>query len=354
MQSVELYTSRNGEVTLEVTTSEGAVWLNRRQLAALFGRDVKTIGKHITRALSEELEGVAVVAHFATTATDGKTYQVEHYNLDMVLSVGYRVKSPEGAHFRRWANTVLKQYLVEGVALNERRLADLNRIVEILSRSEHDLVAGTADIIARYIPSLTLLRDYDDGEVRVAPRTSPRWPLILPEARAIISRVAKQFPNDSMLGQERAGALESVVGALYQSFDGQDLYPTAEDKAANLLYLMVKDHPLSDGNKRSAAALFITFLEKHGLLTDTTGDRRVSNNALASLTLMVAMSNPREKDLITALIVRMLTPPGWSSASPGSPRAGCSAPSTAARGPRPGTPPPCAPAPASGAPTGAP
>ncbi|KQB83104.1 virulence protein RhuM/Fic/DOC family protein [Corynebacterium oculi] len=305
--SVELYTSHSGEVTLEVTASGGDVWLNRRQLAALFGRDVKTIGKHITRVLREKLEGMAVVANFATVASDGKTYQVEHYNLDMVLSVGYRVKSTEGVHFRRWANTMLRQYLVEGAALNERRLHELQRIVEIMGRSDNQPLSGAADIITRYLPSLTLLQDYDNGAVPAEPRTTAQWVLTVEEARGVITRVAAEFPDDALLGHERGDTLSAVIGAIYQSFDGQDLYPTAEEKAANLLYLIVKDHPLSDGNKRSAAALFITFLDHHGLLTDASGQQRIANNALTALTLMVAMSRPQEKDLMTAMLIRMLT-----------------------------------------------
>ncbi|WP_152821403.1 MULTISPECIES: virulence protein RhuM/Fic/DOC family protein [unclassified Corynebacterium] len=309
-QAVALYTSRNGEVTLEVTTTEGSVWLNRRQLAALFGRDIKTIGKHIARALAEELKGMATVANFATVAREGTrevTRQVEHYNLDMVLSVGYRVKSAEGVHFRRWANTVLKRYLVEGAALNEPRLRDLQRIIEIMKRSDHPPLSRAADIIARYLPSLALLQDYDNGAVPTEPRTTARWVLTEQEARAIVARVASEFPDNTLLGRERGDSLAAVLGAIYQSFDGRDLYPTAEEKAANLLYLMVKDHPLSDGNKRSAAALFVTFLEHHGLLTDAAGTRRIANNTLTALTLMVAMSRPREKDLMTALLVRMIT-----------------------------------------------
>lgn len=282
------------------------MWLSRQQLALLYGRDIKTIGKHIANALREELDGLSVVAKFATTATDGKTYQVEHYNLEMILSVGYRVKSAEGVHFRRWANDVLNRYLLEGIALNERRLAELGQVVEILGRSDHELVAGTADIISRYLPGLSLLRDFDNGEIRIEPHTDPQWTLTIEEARSVIARVASEFPDDNLLGHERGDALDGIIGAIYQSFAGIDLYSTVEEKAANLLYLVVKDHPLSDGNKRSAAALFITFLEKNGLLYESAGKQKISSNELAATTLMVAMSKPQEKDLMTALVGRMI------------------------------------------------
>lgn len=306
-EDVALYRSHDGSVSVEVRTDGDDVWLTRLQLAALFGRDVKTIGKHVASARREELADLAVVAKFATTAADGKTYHVEHYSLDMILSIGYRVKSAEGVYFRRWANEVLRQYLTTGAALNERRLEQLGSVVEILSRSTDELVSGVADVLAGYLPGLTLLRDYDDGHIDIAGGAVPGWMLTLQEAREVIAVVANEFPADGLFGKERGDALEGAIGAIYQSFGGQDLYPTAEDKAANLLYFVVKDHPLSDGNKRSAAALFITFLARNGLLNDAAGRQRVANNALAAITLMVAMSDPKEKDLMIALLIRMIT-----------------------------------------------
>ncbi len=176
-----------------------------------------------------------------------------------------------------------------------------------MSRSSDDLIAGVADVLAGYIPSLTLLRDYDEGAVEAQPSAVPDWALTLDEAREVIRQLAAEFPADGLLGKERGDALEGIVATIYQGFDGQPLYPTVEDQAANLLYLVVKDHPLSDGNKRSAAALFVTFLARNGILAGESGVPRISNNALAAITLMVAMSDPKEKDLMVALLVRMLT-----------------------------------------------
>ena len=303
---VELYESADGGFELAVRSDGESVWLTRAQLAQLFARDVKTVGKHIANARREELDGIPVVAKYATTAADGKTYQVEHYNLDMVLSVGYRVKSSEGVHFRRWANDVLRRYLLEGVATDARRLRQLGAIVHVLSRSADELVAGVAEVVARYLPSLRTLRDYDEGEIPASGGDAPTWTLTYDEARAVIDEVGAEFPTDALFGGERGDALRGVVATIYQGFGGVDLYPTVQEKAANLLYLVVKDHPLTDGNKRSAAALFVHFLARNGVLDDASGIARISNNALAAITLMVAMSDPKEKELMIALLVSML------------------------------------------------
>lgn len=301
---VVFYTTPDGTSSLDVRTDGETVWLTRQQLATLFGRDVKTVGKHISNARREELEGMAVVAKFATTAADGKSYQVEHYNLDMILSVGYRVKSAEGVHFRRWATDVLRRYLVEGAAINERRLDELGSIVKVLARSTDQLVAGVADVVGGYLPGLQMLRDYDEGDLGEVAGRAPDWTLTIDEARAVIAQVRDDFESDTLFGRERGDALAGVIGAIYQGFAGEELYPGIEEKAANLLYLVVKDHPLADGNKRSAAALFVMFLSRNGILQRADG-AIINNNALAALTLLVAMSDPGEKDLMIGLITRM-------------------------------------------------
>lgn len=306
---IELYRSAAGDVELAVRADGETVWLSRAQLATLFGRDVKTIGKHVLNAQREELAGVSTVAKFATVQREGDRSverQVEHYNIDMVLSVGYRVKSAEGVHFRRWANDVLRRYVLEGHALNERRLHELGSIVQVLSRSSDELVAGVAEVVERYLPSLRALRAYDNGEIDEVLGTSPTWQLSYDEARTVIDRVAAEFPVDVLFGGERGDALRGVVATIYQGFGGVELYPTVQSKAANLLYLVIKDHPLTDGNKRSAAALFVHFLQRNGALDGPGGVPRISNNALAAITLMVAMSDPKEKALMIALVVSML------------------------------------------------
>ncbi|GAA1958581.1 virulence protein RhuM/Fic/DOC family protein [Microbacterium deminutum] len=307
-QSIELYRSASGEFELAVRADAQTVWLSADQLVELFGRDKSTISRHLRNVFDDgELERDAVVADFATTAADGKSYQVAHYNLDVVISVGYRVKSTEGVSFRRWATQVLRQYLLEGVALNERRLAQLGSIVRVLSRSSDELVAGVAEVVANYLPSLRTLRAYDEGEIAPAVGDTPTWTLSYDEARAVIDEVGAEFPDDTLFGGERGGALRGIVETIYQEFGGVELYSTLQEKAANLLYLVIKDHPLTDGNKRTAAALFVHFLARNRALEGVGGVTRISNNALAAITLMVAMSDPKEKELMIALLVSMLS-----------------------------------------------
>ncbi|HRA47669.1 MAG TPA: RhuM family protein [Thermomicrobiales bacterium] len=228
------------------------------------------------------------------------------YSLDVILAIGYRANSGRAIAFRRWATEVLKRYLVDGAALNDWRLEQLESIVRILNRSTDELVAGVADVLTRYMPSLHLLQEYDNGHVQLQPGSAPGWRLTIDEARTVIGSIGGAFPADHLFGRERDHGLESVIAAIYQGFGGHEIYPTVEEKAANLLYLVVKDHPLSDGNKRSAAALFVMFLSRNGLLELPDGQPRISNNALAAITLMVAMSNPLEKALMIALIMRMI------------------------------------------------
>ncbi|WP_022889520.1 RhuM family protein [Agromyces italicus] len=305
---IELYRSSDGSIVFDVRTDAETVWLSADQLVALFGRDKSTISRHLRNVFEDgELERDSVVADFATTASDGKTYVVTHYNLDVVISVGYRVKSVEGVRFRRWATDVLRRYVIEGAAINERRLEQLGSLVQILARSGDDMIVGTAEVLARYLPSLRTLRDYDEGSIDLARGVEPSWVLTYDEARVVIDGVRAEFPEDRLFGSERGAALKGVVATIYQGFAGQELYPTVQEKAANLLYLVVKDHPLSDGNKRSGAALFVHFLAKNGQLADASGTPRISNTALAAITLMVAMSDPKEKDLMVALLMSMLT-----------------------------------------------
>ena len=204
---IELYESSDGSFAIEVRTDGATVWLTQQQLAALFGRDPTTIGRHVRNALREELADLATTALFAVVHREGARVverQVEHYNLDMVLSVGYRVKSPEGIHFRRWASSVLKKYLIKGVALNEQRLNQIGSIVQVLSRSPDELVSGVADVLASYVPGLRLLREYDNGHITVSEGAVPGWELTIDEARTVVNRVAAEFPQDKLFGRDPA------------------------------------------------------------------------------------------------------------------------------------------------------
>ena len=299
-QQISLYENPDHTVRLEVRTDSDTVWLTQQQMAQLFGRDVTTIRRHIKAAREEELEEIPVSAKFALTASDGKTYQVEHYNLDMILSVGYRVKSKQGIYFRRWANSVLKQHLVQGYTVNRQRLDTLKTVVRILERADVPEIAGAAELLQNYLPSLELLNDYDTGALPSPEGSNPSWRLTHSEALAFVQSLP-YYADSSLFGRERGESFEGIINTLYQGFGDQDLYPSAEAKAANLLYLVVKDHPFLDGNKRSAAALFVYFLNKNGLLKQ--GDHLlVEGNALAAMTLMVALSDPSEKDAMVALV----------------------------------------------------
>jgi len=305
MNEIELYESRDGVVSVEVQSDGETVWASSAQIERLFGIDQSRVSRHIRGVFADhevDRESNMRKAHIASADRP-----VTFYSLDVILAVGYRARSARAIEFRRWATDVLRRYALAGVAVNERRLKELGQVVSILARSSDELIAGVADVVASYLPGLALLRDYDEGAIAAAPSAAPDWTLTLDEARAVIAQVGAEFPDDRLFGTERGAALAGIVETIYQGFGGHDLYPTVEEKAANLLYLVVKDHPLSDGNKRSAAALFVTFLARNGLLLDADGRRRISNNALAAITLMVAMSDPKEKDLMVALLIRMIS-----------------------------------------------
>ena len=310
-KSIIIYQPVEGQAGIDVRVESETVWLSQRQMGELFDVDVRTISEHLSNVFSSgELEKEATIRKFRIVRREGSrdvTRNVEHYNLDAIISVGYRVKSATATQFRIWATKRLREYLVQGYSINEQRLEQLGQIAQVLSRSENPAVAGTGEVLASYLPSLHVLRDYDDGViVQQSDGRSPVWELGYEDAQAIIARLREEFPDDVLLGVENGDGLQSVVATIYQSFAGQDLYPTLEEKAANLLYLVVKDHPLADGNKRSAAALFVEFLDRNAALYQADGVARVSNNALAAMTLMVAMSSPQEKDLMVALIQRMI------------------------------------------------
>ena len=312
--SIIIYQPHADQPAVDVRLEGETVWLSQRQMAELFDVDVRTISEHLSNVFSSgELEKEATIRKFRIVRHEGTrnvTRSVEHYNLDAIISVGYRVKSATATQFRIWATKRLREYLVQGYSINQQRLEQLGQIVEVMARADNHLVAGTGEVLSAYIPSLQTLRDYDEGTLSDSESTgnAPVWKLTHADAQAIIARARSEFPQDRLFGLENGDKLKSVVATIYQSFAGEDLYPTTEQKAANLLYLMVKDHPLVDGNKRSAAALFIEFLSRNNLLFSADGTPLVSNNALAAMTLMVAMSNPQEKDLMVALVERLISP----------------------------------------------
>ncbi len=307
---IVLFESSDEQVSLPVSVDNETVWLTRNQMALLFDRDVKTIGKHINNALREELEGPvnSVVAKFATTATDGKVYQVEHYNLDVIISVGYRVKSRRGVEFRRWATGVLREYVMKGHTENRRRLEQLGQIVSVMDRVPESL--GASDILSvvkAYTSALDLLDDYDHQRVG-KPQGSAKAVHVLEydECRELIESM--RFAGESSLfGVEKDGSFKSSIAAIYQSFAGQEIYPSLEEKAANLLYFVTKNHSFLDGNKRIAASLFLYFLDVNGALW-VDGRKRVPDSVLVAVTIMIAESNPKEKEAMVALVMSFLSP----------------------------------------------
>ena len=309
-KSIVLFESADGSVELPVMLDPKRedAWLSRTQLATLFGRDVKTIGKHVANALREELAGSEnrVVAKFATTARDGKTYQTEHYNLDMVLSVGYRVKSARGVEFRRWATDVLHRYVVTGHAENERRLEQLGQVAKIMARVPESLESRQIlDIVQSYTGALDLLDDYDHLCVTAPEGTPATRTITYEECREVIESL--RFGRESSLfGVEKDESFKGAVGNVFQSFGGRDLYPTLEEKAAHLLYFVVKDHSFLDGNKRIAAAVFLYFLDRNQALFTPAGEKAIDDSALVAMTILIAESKPEEKDVMAALVMHFL------------------------------------------------
>lgn len=306
----EIILFENQKVKLEVNMKDETVWLNREQLAILFDRDIKTIGKHINNALNEELDN-SVVAKFATTAKDGKTYQVEYYNLDMIISVGYRVKSQNGIVFRKWANKILKDYMLKGYAINQRRLEYLEKTVKLIDianrvdeKFENSEAKEILKVIGKYSKALDLLDDYDHKSLEKPKGSNSEKQIKYDDCIKIINKLRFNEESD-IFAIERNKGLEAIIGNIYQTFDGVDVYKSVEEKAANFLYMIVKNHVFVDGNKRIAATLFIYFLSFYDILYKD-NNHVIDNNTLASLTLLIAQSNPKEKEVMIDLVMNFL------------------------------------------------
>ena len=301
-----LFESQDKSISLNVPLKNDSVWLNRNQMAELFDRDVKTIGKHVNNAIREELAGLPVVAKFATTAADGKTYMVDYYDLDVIISVGYRVKSQRGVEFRKWANRVLRQYIMEGYAVNHNRILELGEVIRIMKRTQKSLDAQQVlAVIERYSTALDLLDDYDHQTMRRPKGSEATYVLTYEECRNVIDSM--RFGNESALfGNEKDNSFKGSIGNIYQSFAGQEAYPTLEEKAANLLYFVTKNHSFSDGNKRIAAAIFLYFLDKNEVLFDDAGNKCIDDHTLVALTIMIAESRPEEKEMMISVIMNCM------------------------------------------------
>ena len=303
----------NGDLQLDVTVSldNETVWLNRNQLAQLFDRDVKTIGKHINNALKEELDD-STVAKIATVQTEGERIiqrSIEYYNLDMIISVGYRVKSQNGVIFRKWATSILKEYMIKGYVVNEKRLEVLNKTIQIQSR----MLASTLgieekevlNVVEAYSNALSLLDDYDHGCVLKPEGTDSMYQLTYEECRTLIDSMGYSGFSDVFGVEKELGKLNGIIAAVYQNVFGREIYSSIEEKAANLLYFLIKDHPFVDGCKRIGASIFLEFLNKNQhLIID--GKQIISDSALVAITLMIAESRPEEKETMVKLVMNFL------------------------------------------------
>ena len=321
--SIVLFTTEDGNTQLEVKLEKDTVWLNREQIAQLYGRDYKTIAKHINNALREELEGEPVVAKFATPKKYGRKegynqmQNIDYYNLDMIISVGYRVKSRNGIVFRKWANNILKQYLIKGYAIDQRRLDhydELKDVVRLMSRAltlqdkvSEGEYAGLFNVINDYVYALDTLDRYDYQTLGIEKTTKEEpFRATYENAMDAINALKVKFGGSQWFANEKDDSFKSSIGQIYQTFGGEDLYPSVEEKAAMLLYLVVKNHSFSDGNKRIAAMLFLWFMEKNGVLYSADGRKRIADNTLVALTLMIAESRTEEKDVMVKVVVNLI------------------------------------------------
>lgn len=309
----EIVLFENQDVKLEVNMKDETVWLNANQMSELFGRDSKTIRKHIDNALKEELDN-STVANFATVQKEGNrniTRNIEYYNLDMIISVGYRVKSKNGIVFRKWANKIIKDYLIKGYAANNKRLEYLEKTIKLLDiagRIDGELSANEAQsiikVINKYSNALNLLDKYDYKKVSKPKGTKNNKKITYEECINIINTL--RFNNYSdLFALERNNGLKGIIDDIYSTFDGSDLYSTVEEKTANMLYLVTKNHVFIDGNKRIAATLFIYFLNYYGLLYNEKG-MVIDNNTLVAVTILIAQSDPKEKEVLVDLVMNFL------------------------------------------------
>ncbi len=308
---IVLFETSDKQIKLSVPIEQETVWLNRNQMAELFDRDVKTIGKHVNNALKEELANQVVVAKFATTtrhgAVEGKTqmHMTDFYNLDVIISVGYRVKSKRGVEFRKWANSVLKKYILEGYAVNNNRINQLGEVIRIMKRTENSLDSKQVlTVIEKYNEALELLDSYDHQTMKRPKGKVTDCIITYEECRKIISDM--QFGDKSdLFGKEKDDSFKGSIGNIYQSFDGQELYPSTEEKAAHLLYFITKNHSFYDGNKRIAATMFLYFLDKNGLLFREE-EKLIDDHTLVALTIMIAESQPAEMEMMITVVMNCI------------------------------------------------
>ena len=302
------------EINVAVSSEDNTVWLTLDQIASLFEKDKSTISRHIRNIFSDgELIYEATVAKNATVQVEGDREvkrSIEYYNLDVIISVGYRVKSKRGIAFRKWATSILNDYLLKGYAENRKLLETQGKTIELQTRMIAHLTEADEEelmhVINQYTEALDLLDDYDHQRLAKPKGSKGYVQLSYAECRDIINSMKFTLSSDVFGTEKTEGALEGILGSIYQSVFGEDVYPTVEEKAATMLYFLVKDHPFNDGCKRIGATLFLAFLQKNGMLFSSSGKMIISNGALVAITLMIAESKPEEKDIMIALLMNLL------------------------------------------------
>ena len=318
--SIEIYRSQDGSIQLNVKLENETVWLTQSQMAELFGRDRTVIARHINNCYKEgELDKNITCAKFAHMGKDqDQMYETAMYNLDVIISVGYRVKSVQGTRFRQWANSVLKQYLIKGYVINQQikldRYNELKDVVRLMARAigmqekvTNDEYGGLFNVISDYVYALDTLDHYDYQSLSIQQTTKEEpFRATYDNAMEAINALKDKFGGSQWFANEKDDSFKSSIGQIYQTFGGEELYPSVEEKAAMLLYLVVKNHSFSDGNKRIAAMLFLWFLNNNHVLYAEDGHKRIADNTLVALTLMIAESRTEEKDVMVKVVVNLI------------------------------------------------
>jgi prophage maintenance system killer protein len=326
-KQIVIYQTPSGAVEVRLDASNETIFLTQQQVGTLFNVQKAAISKHIKNIFdTDELDKKSTVSILETVQKEGKRTvkrKVEYYNLDLILSIGYRVNSTNATKFRQWATKTLRKYIINGYAINEKRLLEAkNRFYELQEavlflqkQSKKELLKGQEteilNILADYSKTLSLLEQYDKGKLKEEKGKKTKFVLRYDECVLIITELKKELITKKeagdLFGQERGGSFEGIIKGLYQTFGKKELYPTIEDKASHLLYLIIKDHPFSDGNKRSAAFLFVYFLDKTNYLFKKSGERKINDNALTALALLIAESDPKEKETMIKIIKNLIT-----------------------------------------------
>jgi len=324
MSAVLIYQKEDGQSAVEVRLEQDTLWLSLQQIADLFNRDKSRVSRHLKNIFETgELDVNSVVAENATTAADGKTYKVKYYNLDAIISVGYRINSVEGTQFRIWANRVLKDYLVQGYALNRQRLEAQQENIRLLERTltlfQQNLIEqaslpearGLVSVIAGYTRTFVLLNQFDSERLPLGDfATTIRYEIREDEALASIAALKADLIGkgeaSGLFGNQKDDSFAGILGNILQSFGGEFVYPSIEEQGAHLLYFVIKNHPFSDGNKRIGAFLFIWFLQRNQHHLKTDGELKINDNALAAIALLVAQSDPAQKQLMIHLIMNLI------------------------------------------------